>query len=152
MSIHPWVTAVSPRPLAIWNGIGILFELLSTLNRFADSQNLETGKAPVNILADFKSGVVVLKELSQILGLFWEPIAAPKGDAKLVGGLQKLLADLKSNAEGQTPDELMQRLIALRAEARKTKNFATADTIRKRLGELGVTLEDRPGGTGWRVG
>ena len=25
-------------------------------------------------------------------------------------------------------------------------------SIRKRLGDLGVTLEDRPGGTGWRVG
>ncbi len=45
----------------------------------------------------------------------------------------------------------MQRLIALRAEARKAKNFAVADTIRKRLAELGVTLEDRPGGPGWRI-
>jgi cysteinyl-tRNA synthetase len=45
----------------------------------------------------------------------------------------------------------MQRLIALRAEARKAKNFAVADQIRKRLTELGITLEDRPGGTGWRV-
>jgi cysteinyl-tRNA synthetase len=47
---------------------------------------------------------------------------------------------------------LMQLLIELRAELRKAKNFALADQIRKRLGELGVTLEDRPGGTGWRVG
>ena len=39
---------------------------------------------------------------------------------------------------------LMQLLIDLRAEARKTKNFALADQIRKRLTELGVTLEDRP--------
>ena len=67
-------------------------------------------------------------------GLFWE---APKKEAgaddRLVGGLMQLLLDL-------------------RAEARKAKNFATADQIRKRLGELGVTLEDRPGGTGWRLG
>ena len=46
----------------------------------------------------------------------------------------------------------MQLLIDLRAEARKAKNFAVGDQIRKRLTELGVTLEDRPGGTGWRVG
>jgi len=32
------------------------------------------------------------------------------------------------------------------------RNFAVADQIRTRLAELGVTLEDRPGGTGWRVG
>ena len=76
----------------------------------------------------------VLRELSQILGLFHEPVVAAKGgDDKLVGGLMQLLIDL-------------------RAEARKAKNFAVADQIRKRLTELGVTLEDRPGGTGWRVG
>ncbi len=85
-------------------------------------------------IAEFTTGVRVLKELSQILGLFHEPAAAAKGgDDKLVGGLMKLLLDL-------------------RAEARKAKNFAMADQIRKRLTELGVTLEDRPGGTGWRLG
>ena len=47
---------------------------------------------------------------------------------------------------------MMQQIIKLRQEARKAKNFVLADQIRKRLGELGVTLEDRPGGTGWRVG
>ena len=31
------------------------------------------------------------------------------------------------------------------------KNFALADQIRQRLTQLGVTLEDRPGGTGWRI-
>ena len=30
--------------------------------------------------------------------------------------------------------------------------FDQTDLIRKRLAELGVTLEDRPGGTTWRVG
>ena len=28
--------------------------------------------------------------------------------------------------------------------------FEQTDLIRKRLGELGIILEDRPGGTGWR--
>ena len=46
----------------------------------------------------------------------------------------------------------MQLLIKLRAEARKAKNYATADQIRKRLEALKVTLEDRPGGTEWRQG
>ena len=44
----------------------------------------------------------------------------------------------------------MKLLIHLRNEARKNKNFALADAIRKGLTEIGVTLEDRPDGTIWR--
>jgi cysteinyl-tRNA synthetase len=43
----------------------------------------------------------------------------------------------------------MQLLIQLRADARTNKDFATADTIRNRLQEAGVVLEDRAGGTEW---
>jgi cysteinyl-tRNA synthetase len=49
-------------------------------------------------------------------------------------------------------DGVMTLLIDIRAEARKAKNFALADLVRKRLTELNITLEDRPGETGWRVG
>jgi cysteinyl-tRNA synthetase len=41
-------------------------------------------------------------------------------------------------------------LIDLRKEARTDKNFALADSIRKRLTDIGVTLEDRADGTIWR--
>jgi cysteinyl-tRNA synthetase len=114
--------------------IGVLFDLLTTLNRFADARQLEAGKPDAVAVADFRRGVVVLRELSQILGLFHEtPATAKSDDDELVSGLMQLLLDL-------------------RADARKTKNFAVADQIRKRLTELNVTLEDRPGGTGWRRG
>ena len=116
--------------------IGELYELLRELNRWADEARMEQLlPGPDDLAVDvLRRGSMVLKELSQILGLFQEPVAAAKGaNDKLVGGLMQLLLDL-------------------RAEARKAKNFAVADQIRKRLTELGVTLEDRPGGTGWRVG
>jgi cysteinyl-tRNA synthetase len=113
--------------------IGVLYELLATLNRFADARRLEGGDADPAAVADFRRGAVVLKELGQVLGLFLEAPRQPAaGNDVLVGGLMQLLIDL-------------------RAEARKGKNFALADQIRQRLGQLGVTLEDRPGGTGWRV-
>jgi cysteinyl-tRNA synthetase len=112
--------------------IGVLFELLTTLNRFADVRKLEEGKGDAVTLNDLQRGVVVLRELSHILGLFREaPTARKTEDDSLVNGLMQLLIDL-------------------RGEARKTKNFAMADQIRQRLGQLNVTLEDRPGGTGWR--
>jgi cysteinyl-tRNA synthetase len=46
-------------------------------------------------------------------------------------------------------NKLMKLLIDLRNEARKKKDFATADRIRDTLGEIGIALEDRPGGTEW---
>jgi len=114
--------------------VGSLYELLTALNRFADVRGLETAKADPAAREEFVTGVRVLRELSQILGLFWE---APKketgGNDQLVGGLMQLLLDL-------------------RAEARKAKNFATADAIRDGLAPTGIKLEDRAGGTEWSGG
>jgi cysteinyl-tRNA synthetase len=134
--------------------IGVLFELLTALNRFADARHLEGGSAAPAAMAEFQRGVVVLRELGQILGLFREPVAATKGDSpELANGLRKLLTDLGAGKDLPADvNGLMQALITLRAESRKAKNYATADEIRKRLAELKVTLEDRAGGTGWRVG
>ena len=44
----------------------------------------------------------------------------------------------------------MELLIRLRTEARQNKDFAMADQIRNALSEIGITLEDRKGGTDWR--
>jgi cysteinyl-tRNA synthetase len=114
--------------------IGILYELLTALNRFADQRQLEAGGGAAADLRAFERGALALKELSQVLGVFLTPPRAKEaGDDKIVGGLMQLLIDL-------------------RAEARKAKNFALGDQIRNRLKEIGVTLEDRPAGTIWRVG
>jgi cysteinyl-tRNA synthetase len=114
--------------------IGALYELLSVLNRFADARQLEGAGRTDATVAEFERGVVVLRELSQILGLFLQP------------------PDSEGGASDELVNNLMQLLIDLRAEARKTKNYAMADQIRLRLGQLGITVEDRPGGTGWRRG
>lgn len=47
---------------------------------------------------------------------------------------------------------VMQLLIDIRANARKEKDFATGDAVRDRLAAIGVTLEDRAGGTEWTRG
>jgi cysteinyl-tRNA synthetase len=44
----------------------------------------------------------------------------------------------------------VEALIARRAEAKKAKDFATADSVRAELKERGITLEDGPSGTTWR--
>ena len=67
------------------------------------------------------------------MGLFQKPAAKPaSADDRLVG-------------------QLMELLIRLRTEARQNKDFAMADQIRNALSEIGITLEDRKGGTDWRT-
>ncbi len=110
--------------------LGELFEVVHALNRTAAA--LTAASSPAD-LADYRSGMVVLKELSQLLGLFQKPPAKPE-----VGG------------DALTGD-LLELLIELRARLRKEKNFAMADEVRNRLTGLGVVLEDGAQGTRWRI-
>jgi cysteinyl-tRNA synthetase len=126
--------------------IGVLFETLNKANRLTDRFNLETEQKPVAV-AVVRKLVKDIRTMSSILGLFWEPPApaALGGGDQLVAGLMQLLLDLRNNlrtdAKGAAKDNPL-----------KAALFAQTDLIRTRLAELGVTLEDRPGGTTWRVG
>jgi cysteinyl-tRNA synthetase len=56
-------------------------------------------------------------------------------------------------AEDATPDvpvEEIERLIEERKAAKKSREFARADEIRKSLAEQGILLEDTPSGTRWK--
>jgi cysteinyl-tRNA synthetase len=66
------------------------------------------------------------------------------------GGTEWTIHSAPSESPGaKNADAIMQLLIDLRSDARSAKDFATADAIRKRLAEAGITLEDRAGGTEW---
>jgi len=60
--------------------------------------------------------------------------------------------DVAASASAGREAGLINLLVALRQEARARKDWATADRIRNELAALGVTLEDRPDGTLWKVG
>ena len=77
--------------------------------------------------------MLVLRELTGVLGMFLEP---PKSQTD-------------GTADEGLVGQLMDLVIEIRANARKTKDFATADLVRNRLAEAGIVLEDRPDGTGW---
>ncbi|MHB8572520.1 MAG: cysteine--tRNA ligase [Candidatus Dormibacteria bacterium] len=49
-----------------------------------------------------------------------------------------------------TGDAEVERLVALRDAARASRDFEESDRLRQQLQEMGVTVEDRPGGARWR--
>ena len=81
--------------------------------------------------ADVSGAQATLAHLADVLGL---DLSEPDtGDDAAAGPFIELLVDL-------------------RADLRAARQFDHADRIRDRLGELGVTLEDTPAGTTWRLG
>ena len=44
----------------------------------------------------------------------------------------------------------IRRLVEARLDARSARDYATADRIRDELAALGITVEDRADGSGWR--
>jgi cysteinyl-tRNA synthetase len=129
--------------------VGVLFELINSLNRLADSAKLEDpAKAEAAGRLAFEEGALLAKELGQILGLFFEApkVAALSGDDKLVSGLMQLVIELRNNLRAEA------KKIAGKDDPTKKMLFGQTDIIRQRLAELGITLEDRPAGTTWRMG
>ena len=53
------------------------------------------------------------------------------------------------NAREEVLDSEIEAMIEQRNEARKAKDFATADAIRNQLKEMGIVLEDTPQGVKW---
>lgn len=53
------------------------------------------------------------------------------------------------NRKSDDLDAEVEELIKKRTEARKNKDFATADAIRDKLKEMGIVLEDTPQGVKW---
>ncbi len=58
---------------------------------------------------------------------------------------------VEQQAGSEMTEELIKLLLEVREDARRAKDWPTADKIRDRLGELGVTVEDTPQGSRWKL-
>ncbi len=122
--------------------IGHVYDLVRELNKIVVPR---AGYKP-NPQDPFLPGIVQearrrLKRAGEVLGLFQADAAEYLSDLQA-----KRLARAELDAAG------IQKLVDERTEARKAKNFARGDEIREQLKGMGIELEDKPGGTVWKVG
>jgi cysteinyl-tRNA synthetase len=113
--------------------IGMLFELRRAVNGFISQNKLEEA-ATAEQKTQLTTLASLVKELSNVLGVFRQPIQKNAGaDDAFVNGLMDLILEI-------------------RKEARATKNWAVADKIRDKLTELKVTVADGKDGVRWSRG
>jgi cysteinyl-tRNA synthetase len=112
--------------------IGLLFEKVKEINRIIDAYQAKPDAAT---LTNLKNDRDHLLRAAGVLGL-------------LEGSPEAFFSKIS-----QPPDidpKEVEKMIRERSEARARKDWAMADSIRDRLQEMGIVLEDSPQGTKWR--
>ncbi|HYH19240.1 MAG TPA: cysteine--tRNA ligase [Azospirillum sp.] len=123
------------------------------------------GELPFDVLAaledDLNTPLAIshLHELAGAVNKATDPVvkAAGKGALLAAGRAMGLLEQdpeawfrWAPKGAAQLDDAAIEQLIADRQAARKGRDFAEADRIRKALLDQGIVLEDGPGGTTWK--
>lgn len=143
--------ASNPQGVATFESLLVtLKELANTLGLFLEPPASAGGGADADLLAAAMGVVIGLRAEARAAKNFATADAIRDG-LKL---LAIVIEDRPTGAEWTGGGEgalegVMQLLIQLRATARANKDFATGDAVRDRLKAIGVTLEDRAGGTEW---
>ena len=115
-------------------GLVAIFELVTAANKYL-SEAGETIASSVTLRA-----ADTITELAEVLGVELEE-AQSALPAELVD-----LARERAGYEGSDPEEAAEVLLAARQEARKAKDWGTADAIRDGITALGLVVEDTAAG------
>ena len=121
-----------------------IFDLVRAVNAAADAGSLfeQDAAAVLDVLADFDKIFAVLEDNDAHWTRFALEWAEREG--RLHEASPEVLAQLALS------DEQIDALIEERNQARRTRNFARADAIRKELLEKGILLEDSKDGGRWK--
>jgi cysteinyl-tRNA synthetase len=102
--------------------------------------------------------VAVLFDLSREVHSYLDGVDAPSMEAisYLLGLYEELAGQILgilpfSRSESRELAPFIDLIVEVRAELRRNRQFELADRIRRRLGELGVSLRDTPEGTEWEM-
>jgi cysteinyl-tRNA synthetase len=117
----------------------------ATLDRlYRAAGEAEAGDVDEGVLEALRDDLNTPLALSRLAALEG---GALRASARLIGLLQ---SSSEAWFQGGGNSETIEARIAERAEAKKNRDFATADRIRDELKSQGVVLEDGPSGTTWR--
>ncbi len=118
--------------------IGEVFNLEKVLNHLLNMCGRKPSKRHLSLAKEAKEKIAKL--VGPILGVFEEDP-------------QKFIEEARDRALERLniPRKEIEDLIRKREEARRQKDFVTADAIRDKLGEKGILLRDTPWGTFWKV-
>ena len=121
-----------------------IFELVRLANSSADRGELKQDNvAPIlEVLAKFDQVFAVLEDHDDAVTRFALDWAAKEN--RLNEAATELVAGYSLSAEA------IDKLVEERTKARKSRDFARADAIRKELAEKGILLEDSADGARWR--
>jgi cysteinyl-tRNA synthetase len=88
-----------------------------------------------------------LKDMLWILGIREETVSLDDKKDALLSLAERFAIDTNLPLE-----EVIKKFIEAREDARKKKDYETSDSIRARLRDIGIILEDKKeGGTAWRI-
>jgi cysteinyl-tRNA synthetase len=121
-----------------------IFDLIRFSNSAIDQEKFFAGdrEAVLKVLSDFDAVFDVIEDRDE------EPTRRAVEWAEKAGRQADIAPELLAR-QGLT-DEAIEALVAERTQAKKHRNFARADQIRKELADKGVILEDSKDGVRWK--
>jgi len=119
--------------------IAELFSFIKVTNKYLKNKTISSEAA--------KKAYSTLLQLGRILTLFQEEKIESEIKEKLLKLAEKY--EIKVEAEVDA-DTLIDKILKIRENARKNKEWSKADIIRAKLTQLGIEIEDTKEGTRWR--
>ncbi|MDD4083950.1 MAG: cysteine--tRNA ligase [Acholeplasmataceae bacterium] len=115
---------------------------------------------------DFNTALAIshMFALGREINTYYQSVVSgqERADGRLVNIIKKVFAEmcsiigvLENTCASASPSEslegsLLDLIVSMRQEARQNKNYAQADSIRDKLGEIGIIIEDTPQGARWK--
>ena len=136
--------------------VGVIFDVVREGNICLDRGETAAAEAALTTVRDLSGALGLnLYPDSQQQSEDEDGVSAPERKiarirASTQTGVPIATATIRVGQPDSSDDATVQQLIDERDVARRARDYATADRIRDELADLGVELEDAPGGTIWR--